>query len=254
MVTCGRTRPVDLRSGRALVTGAGVRLGRASAVALAREGVGVVVHYGHSQAEAEETARMVREAGAEVWMVAADLSDAEERRACFAKAVELAGAIDILVNNAAVFPHNRLTDIADTDVEEVLRINTLAPLDLMRSFAAQGREGVVVNYLDTRVLDYDREHAAYHLSKRMLFDLTRMAALEFAPRVRVNAVAPGLILPPPGENDDYLARLAEANPLKCYGRVEDVTDALLFLARSPFITGQVIYADGGRHMGGRVYG
>jgi len=95
---------------------------------------------------------------------------------------------------------------------------------------------------------------AYHLSKRMLFALTRMMALEFAPRIRVNAVAPGLIIPPPGQDESFLQRLASTNPLGRHGDPADVADAVLYLVGAGFVTGQVIYVDGGRHMRGAVYG
>ena len=104
------------------------------------------------------------------------------------------------------------------------------------------------------MVDYDRAHAAYHLSKRMLFTLTRMMALEFAPQIRVNAVAPGLILPPPGQDASFLERMASTNPLGRHGDASDVADAVLFLTGAGFVTGQVIYVDGGRHMKGAVYG
>ena len=111
-----------------------------------------------------------------------------------------------------------------------------------------------MNLLDSRITDYDREHAAYHLSKRMLFALTRMLALELAPRTIVNAVAPGLILPPEGKDEDYLRRMAHTVPLNRHGDAGDIEQAVLFLLRCEFVTGQVIFVDGGRHMEGRVYG
>ena len=125
---------------------------------------------------------------------------------------------------------------------------------IARAFGAQGIEGVIVNFLDTRIEDYDRKHAAYHLSKRMLYTLTRMMAIEFAPLVRVNAVAPGLILPPPGKDESYLAQLAHTNPLGRYGDPSHIVEAVLFLVRNDFVTGQVVFVDGGRHLKGKMYG
>ncbi len=108
--------------------------------------------------------------------------------------------------------------------------------------------------LDSRAFDHDPQHFAYHLSKRTLFAVTRIMAMELAPKVRVNAIAPGLVLPPAGKDESYLARLAHTNPLQSYGGPQDVVDALLFLLRSRFITGQVLYIDGGRHLKGAFYG
>ena len=135
-----------------------------------------------------------------------------------------------------------------------IRINTLAPLLLSRSFAKQTKQGVIINFLDSRIVEYDAQHAAYHISKRSLFTITRMLALEFAPSIRVNAVAPGLILPPEGKDINYLKEHAQNNPLKCYGDPQDIADAVLFLIRSSFITGQVIFVDGGYHIKGCTYG
>ena len=129
----------------------------------------------------------------------------------------------------------------------------MAPLELTRCLAAQGRDGAVVNLLDARVGDYDRQHAAYHLSKRLLAALTRRMAIEFAPRLRVNAVAPGLILPPDGEDEGHFDRLASTNPLQRRGCPEAVAEAVLFLLRSDFVTGQVLFVDGGRHLRGNLH-
>jgi len=145
-------------------------------------------------------------------------------------------------------------DFSLDELTSNVQVNALAPLVLAREFAKQGRPGDIINLLDARVTDYDQEHAAYHLSKRMLFTLTRMMALEFAPEIQVNAIAPGLVLPPPGKDAEHLKARVKDNPLQRHGDVEDVVDALLFLLRSDFITGQVIFVDGGYHMKGSTYG
>jgi len=236
------------------VTGAAKRIGRAVAEALAREGVNVVVHYRSSSDEAEEVAASVRTSGVSAWPLQADLEEPDKAAALFAHAHDVAGPIDILVNSAAMFPESRLTDFTPAGLHSNINVNALSPMLLARSFAAQRREGAVINFLDCRIVDYDATHVAYHLSKRMLFSLTRMMALEFAPMVRVNAVAPGLILPPAGKGEEYLASLASTNPLNRYGGPQDVVAAVLFLLKSRFITGQVIFVDGGRHMIGATYG
>lgn len=238
----------------ALVTGSARRIGRGIALALARHGANVVVHFDTSAKEAADLAREIEMVGAKAWTLQADISNLEEAETVVPSAIELAGPLDILINNASVFPKGGLLSFSVEELEANLGINAVAPLLMARHFAAQDRDGGIVNMLDSRIVDYDREHAAYHLSKRMLFTLTRMMAIEFAPLVRVNAVAPGLILPPPGEDEAFLERLASSNPLNRYGSVEGVADAVLFLLRSDFITGQVIFVDGGRHLRGNMYG
>lgn len=252
----------ELAGTTALVTGAGIRLGRATALALAAEGVNIVAHYNTSRDGAEETANAVRATGVDAWTVQADLDDATAVNVLFGRAAAHAGPVDILVNNASIFPESRLADVAEADLAANVRINALAPLVLARDFAAQfgatgvspDREGAIVNFLDTRITEYDRNHVAYHLSKRMLYSLTRMMAIEFAPGVRVNAVAPGLILPPPDKDAAYLEKLARCIPLQRTGCADDVTDAVLYLLRSRFVTGQVLFVDGGQNLNGSVFG
>ncbi len=237
----------------ALVTGAAKRLGRAMATALAREGVHVVLHYHQSKETAGALRDELTTLGVSSWLVRTDLSDARQTEDLFRMAVEQAGPIDILVNNASIFDEDTIWDATEDSLQRNLQIQSLSPLILARGLARQNRAAQVVNLLDTRVTVYDRKHASYHLSKRMLLTLTRMLALELAPSITVNAIAPGLILPPAGEDESYLKRLAHCNPLNRHGDPADITEALLYLLRSRFVTGQVIYVDGGYHMKGHMY-
>lgn len=237
----------------ALVTGAGQRLGRAISLGLARAGMDIAIHYRRSADEAARVSEEVRALGRRAWVFPADLSGDEEAHRLAGRVMEAAGPIDVLVNNASMYPEDRLNDFSETALRQNVRVNAWVPLALARAVAAQGRPGSVVNFLDTRMRDYDARHVSYHLSKRMLFSMTRMMALEFAPRVRVNAIAPGLVLPPAGQSEAYLNELAPTNPLNTHGNAEDVVRAVHFLLESSFITGQVIYVDGGRHMLGGLY-
>ena len=241
------------RGSTALVTGAAKRLGRAVALALGAEGLNVVVHYRSSRAEAEEVCDRIRAGGGKAWVLRADLDEADAPARLFEDACDRCGTVDVLVNSASIFPADTLGELQESELQRNMRVNAWAPLALGRALAAQGREGAIVNFLDTKVVHYDAAHVSYHLSKRAFFALTRMMALEFAPRVTVNAVAPGLVLPPPGEDEAYLERLARSNPLQRYGTVAGITDAVLYLLSSDFVTGQVIYVDGGYHMKGRLY-
>lgn len=243
-----------LRGQTALITGAARRLGRAVALALAGEGVQIVAHYHTSASDADDLAQEIEALGVKVWTLSADLSNTEEPEQLFSRALEMAGPLDVLINGASLYTEEGISDLRPESLMTNVNLNALAPFLLSRAFAQQNREGCIVNFLDARISDYDENHVSYHLSKRMLFSITRMMAIEFAPRVRVNAVAPGLILPPVGKDDSYLKELASTNPLNAHGGAADVVSTLLFLLRSPFITGQVIYVDGGRNMLGGVYG
>ncbi|MEW6355625.1 MAG: SDR family oxidoreductase [Planctomycetota bacterium] len=238
----------------ALVTGGAKRLGRATALALAAEGADIVLHYRSSRNEAEEATQAIRNMGRKAWTIQADLSRPEEATGLFQQARQTAGSIHILINNAAIFEPSLLADFTVEDLARNVQINTMAPLQVSRAFVAQGQEGVIINFLDNRIVEYDKKNVAYHLSKRMLHSLTRMMAMEFAPKVRVNAVAPGLVLPPRGEDDAYVKRLVTTMPLQRAIEVRAVTDAVLFLVKNEFITGQVIFVDGGRHMKSSFYG
>lgn len=243
-----------LKGTRALVSGAARRLGRVMSLALARSGADVVLHYRSSAVEAESLAQEIRELGRRAWLLQADLANPDEASGLATRAAELAGGLDLLINNASIFPEGRLLEITPAEIDENMRVHAVAPLLLTREFAAVSGGGTVINLLDSRLTEYDATHAAYHLSKLALFNLTRMLALELAPAVRVNAVAPGSVLPPEGADATFMDRVARANPMGVHGDPADVAEAMLFLVRARFVTGQVIYVDGGRHMRGRVYG
>jgi pteridine reductase len=246
---------MGLKAKNALVTAGTRRIGRAISLKLADAGVNVVLHY-HSE-EGEADAKTLSESllsmGVKSWALQGELSGEASIAEFFTGARSVAGDIDILVNNASVFKEDRILGFGTDAFYEHVNVNSLAPLFLSRMFASGGKSGVIINILDARIMDYDSAHASYHLSKRLLADMTSMLALELAPSVRVNAVAPGLILPPPGKDESYVESRKHTNPLESRGTPEDVADAVMFLAKSGFVTGQIVYVDGGRHLKGRVY-
>jgi pteridine reductase len=243
--------PGKLAGRTALVTGAGRRIGRAIAIALAEEGVHIVAHdRGALEAETARVCGEVAGCGAKSWKVIADLEKPEEYGTLIDRALAAAGSLDIVINNASLFRQNTLQDMDYGSLLQHVQVNAWAPFVLSRDFARLVGRGKIINLLDTRLAGYDPGHAAYILSKHLLAVLTRMCASEFAPGVTVNAVAPGLILPPAGKDEAYLDRLAKSTPLKRHGGPDDVADAVLYLLKSDFVTGQVIYVDGGRHLAG----
>jgi pteridine reductase len=251
----------DLLAGRtALVTGAARRIGAELCLALAARRVNLLIHVRSSHREAEKLVDRVRSLGAAAELLEADFAAAGAAAALWRQALAAVpeGKIEFLINNAAVFPGDRLADVGGERLSHCLRVNSLAPLVLARGLAAQGGVGAVINLLDARLGDYDREHVSYHLSKRMLFSLTRMMAAEFAPRIRVNAVSPGLILPPAGmtarAGAEYLQQRAGSNLLQRWGKAADIVRAVIYLLESEFVTGQVLHVDGGRSLRGNFYG
>lgn len=209
-----------------------------------------MVHYHRSAEEAQDLVRELERRGVRAFLLQADLEDPQASEALIPRACELAGPLDILINNASIFPPHTLETVTFDAVVENAAVNAWAPFVLSRAFAQQGRPGKIINLLDARLTGYDWSHVAYILSKQALALLTRMTALAYAPDITVNAVAPGLILPPPGQDESFLQRLASKVPLQRHGCAEDISAAVLFLLKSDFITGQVLYVDGGQHLKG----
>jgi len=267
---------IDLAGRTALITGAAKRVGRSIALALSDQSANIVVHYNTSKAQAEALVTELRSLGVGAWALQASLDDPAQIEGMWEQALECAPGerISMLVNNASIFPVDTLSSPDLQYLDQNLSINALAPLRLIRLFADQGQykqgragearsarkpagqeqSGCVVNLLDSRIGGYMKKHVSYALSKRMLFTLTRMLALELAPRVRVNAVAPGMILAPEGRSSEELERLAARAPLGRWGAPEDVANAVVFLMRNDYLTGQVIYADGGAFIKEDLYG
>ena len=246
---------MNLTGKTALITGSARRIGRSCALKLAREGADILIHYNNSKEEADELARSIRMYGRKAWIIHQDLSEKDSGRKLMAEALDKTEGVDILINSASIFPRGTWED---TEIEDFMinyQINTLTPFILSREFARQENRGeCIINFLDTRIVDNNSSHLAYHLSKRALFSLTRILSSELAPSIRVNAIAPGLIIPPPGATEEYLKKRIDSNPLKKIGTLEQITDSLAFLIYNTFITGQVLFVDGGRHLKGSFYG
>lgn len=239
---------MDLTGQTALVTGGAVRIGRAISLALARAGADVVIHHHRSAAPARALRREVEALGRRAFCVRGDLRREADVRRLVRASREKGGRLDILVNNAAVFHKDSLRAVTARKLREEFEVNLFAPLLLLRAFAEEGGGRSVVNLLDRRITSLDRECIPYVLSKMALAGATRIAALDLAPRIRVNAVAPGAILPPPGKGAKYLKDMAGPVPLRRRCAPEDVADAVLFLLQNDALTGQIIFVDGGQHL------
>ncbi|MHB0858105.1 MAG: SDR family oxidoreductase [Anaerolineae bacterium] len=243
---------MELTGKVAIVTGGAVRLGKALALALAQDGMRVAVHYHTSAEAAQETVAQIDALGGEAIAIQADLRDPIPAADTIVGAtLERWGQVDILVNNAAIFVRSDLAGTSEALYEDHLTINLKAPVFLCQAFAAQLRpeqRGHIVNMVDWRALRPGTQYLPYTLAKAGLIALTQSLALALAPNTQVNAIAPGLILPPPGEGPAYLERLARNVPAQRIGSPAEISRTLLFLLHSDFVTGEVIRVTGGQHL------
>lgn len=240
---------MNLRDKTVLVTGGAVRLGRALCEALAARGCRIVIHYHRSDGAARTLAARLKRRDGRAWAIAGDLREPDMAARIVAKAARVAGRLDVLINNAAVFEKRSLAEIAESDIRRAWEVNVLAPLLLMQAFARRGRRGKIINLLDCRIAVPDPPVTPYLLTKSTLADLTVRAALEMAPRITVNAVAPGAVLRPAGKVN---REKAGCLPLARRPMVSEVVQAVLFLLECDAVTGQIIYVDSGRHLNGSV--
>jgi len=253
---------MNLKDKVALVTGGALRIGKSVCMALADRGCGIAVHYNTSADDASELVEKLRRKGSNAFAVQGDLRSKDECSHVVDKVYETAGRLDILVNNAAVFHRDTLLSADGDKLMKEIDLNFLAPLRLSEAFARvyeksvrdgddRAGTGKIINLLDMRIMQVDDESLSYSISKKMLAEYTREAALLFAPGIAVNGVAPGSILPPPEVDGERVRESAGANPLSCRCTLEDVASAVVFLAESDAITGQVIFVDGGQSLGRR---
>ena len=235
----------------ALVTGGGVRVGRTIALALARSGYDLLVSYNSSPAGAADVAAAARQMQRRAHTTRADLSRAEDVVALARTASERFGRLDLLVNSAASFVAGDLLDITVAEWDAVMALNLRAPFLLVRETAGllRASRGSVVNIVDLSALRPWTSHPHHSVSKAGLLHLTRVMARALAPEVRVNAVAPGFVLPPDDFSAAKIERTRQGIPMGRVGTPEDVADAVRFLARADYVTGQVIAVDGGLGLG-----
>jgi glucose 1-dehydrogenase len=242
---------MELTGRVAMVTGGAVRVGRALAVGLAQAGADVFIHYNRSAGPAEEVAAEISGLGRQAAIGSVDLMDTARLPDLMTMATDALGPISILVNAASNFPEDTLADVTLEGWRDTQAVTLLAPVFLTQAFAAalpEHLDGAVVNITDVKTLTPYRKRFSYMMAKGGLDTFTRAAALALAPRIRVNAVALGVILPPRGEGDDYVLALAENLPLQRVGGTDPVVAAVVALLENDFITGEIVRIDGGAHL------
>lgn len=230
----------------AIITGGAHRLGKAFAVTLAQMGYSIALHYRGSATEADKTVKEIRALGVECLPIRADLTIPEKIDFLFSIVDEFKAPLRVLVNSAAVMPAGDLRELDFHDWDFALDLNLRAPFLLAQGAAKRmATGGVIVNVTDIGAQKAWSRYPSYTVSKAGLESLTKLLARSLSPDIRVNAIAPGLVLPSDVVTEEQWNKLIERLPLKRAARVEEVTSALEFLVRNEYITGQTIVVDGG---------
>lgn len=242
---------VEIQGRNAVVTGGGHRVGKAIALALAAAGANVFIHYNRSSEAAEQTAQELEGLGVRAEIGSVDLSDPSVAPRLIEMATEVLGPISILVNSASAFATDTVKDVTIDGWRKTQDLTLTTPVMLTKTFASllpDEFDGAIVNVTDARTETPYKSHFSYVVAKGGLDSFTRAAAIGLAPRVRVNAVALGVVLPPPGEDEAYAANLASNLPLQRVGGTFPVAAAAIVLIENDFVTGEILRVDGGGHL------
>lgn len=235
----------------ALITGAAKRIGMAMCIHLAKAGWNIALHFNTSEKEATLFCNELAEIypGQKFETFRANLQNSDEVELLIPEVLKTMGDIDLLINNASVFERAKLGETTTDFLDRQMNVNFRAPFILTRDYAQNCQSGIIVNFVDTRIVNNKSNFGAYSLSKKALWELTKMSALEFGPRFRVNAIAPGLTLPPEEKGEDYLWSLAGNIAMKRPGGLEPILKSLDYIIDNNYLTGQLLFCDGGENLG-----
>ncbi len=232
----------------ALVTGAAIRLGKEIALGLAQAGYDIALHYNASVGPAEETAAEIRALGVDCLLFQQDLSDTAVLSAFISRVHEQMPHLAVLVNSASAYTQASIVDTTPEIWASQFDVNLTAPVFLTQAFAAQVGRGNVVNIIDNKIGFNQPQYAAYLLAKKGLAEFTQMASVELAPAVRVNGVAPGVILPAGSRTAEYIAWRVQGIPLQRQGDPAHIVQAVRYCLENEFVTGQILVVDGGESL------
>jgi len=231
-----------------LITGGGKRIGSAIGRTLANDGWDIALHYRTSTQEAEETAGYIHSLGRTCCLFQADFNQMGEVRALIPSVFDKMPHVRAMVNSVSLFGRAKMMETSEALFDSHFQVNLKAPFFLSQSFAMRVQEGHIINILDTRISKHTIQYFVYSMTKKSLKAFTQMAARELGPAIRVNAVAPGLILPSVDSENEAFIKMEKKIPLQQTGEPDDIASTVLFLLRSKFITGECIFVDGGERL------
>ena len=231
-----------------LITGAAKRIGAEIAIELARSGYDIALHYNLSEKDALQTQSSIRETGVECRLFKGDLKDKIYLSELVKAAYSSFPNLYALINNASLFKRASISNTKFELFEELIDVNLKAPYFLIKEFASVCESGNIINILDTKITKDQNVYAAYILTRKALADLTKIAAVEFAPKIRVNGICPGLILPAVDESEGYIERLKSKILLQRKGTPKNISSTVKFILENDFITGEIIKVDGGENL------
>ena len=230
----------------AIVTGAAIRIGKAMALHLAAKGFNIALHY--HQSEPSTVIKEINSQGVSCRGYPSDLSKLDEAEQFIAKVLTDFDDVELLINSAANFIQENLEETRMETLIDTLHLNLMSPFLLMRDFKRSINKGMIVNILDERVRKHISTFGSYSVSKVGLRHLTELAAVEWGQTVRVNGIAPGLILAPQGGAPDYLELAVKKVPTRTHGKMENLLQALDYLMENQFVNGDTLFVDGGESL------
>ena len=236
------------QKGTVLITGGARRIGEALALAFAHQGYDIALHYFTSESDAKNTARSVEALGRSCHIFPTDLNESLQYKTLIDNVFSNYPDCNILINNASLFEQSSFLDTTEALFDHHMNINFKAPYFLTQYFAKHCKDGQVINILDSYVSKNKSPYFIYLLSKKILYDFTKMAAAELGPALRINGVSPGITELSQGLDSEWLERKKHTLPLRSVAKVDDIVAAVMHIVAADYMTGQIVSVDGGEHL------
>ena len=237
-----------MSKGTALITGGAVRLGKVFSETLADAGYKLAIHYNTSSEQAAITAEEIKKKGVDVQTFQFDFSQKNDVSILIKNVREQFPDLNVLINSASAYDQANMMETSELILERQFKINFLTPYLLTQAFVQQCKSGDVINIIDNKIAFNQYQYSAYVLSKKSLAEFTRLSAVELAPDIRVNGIAPGVILPASVRSQEYIDWRVNGIPLKQQGQTKNITQALQYFLTNKFVCGQILYVDGGESL------